>query len=81
LTVKDFVADLKSDVMIYSYGDEDSNFVVELTYTYNVGSYDLGNDFHSITVLSSEVLARAEKNKEVWNLTTDETTGKFKTCW
>jgi len=27
------------------YGAEDSHFVLELTYNYGVGSYQLGNDF------------------------------------
>ena len=27
------------------YGPEDSHFVVELTYNYNISSYKLGNDF------------------------------------
>ena len=27
------------------YGDEDSHFVVELTYNYGIGSYKLGNNF------------------------------------
>jgi len=27
------------------YGAEDSHFVLELTYNYGIGSYQLGNDF------------------------------------
>ena len=27
------------------YGAEDSHFVLELTYNYGIGSYELGNDF------------------------------------
>ena len=27
------------------YGPEDSHFVVELTYNYNISSYKLGNDY------------------------------------
>ena len=27
------------------YGPEDSHFVVELTYNYNISNYKLGNDF------------------------------------
>ena len=41
------------------YGAEDSHFVVELTYNYNISSYKLGNDFQGITIQSSEVLKRA----------------------
>jgi len=41
------------------YGPEDSHFVVELTYNYNISSYKLGNDFQGITIQSSECLKRA----------------------
>jgi len=41
------------------YGPEDSHFVVELTYNYNISSYKRGNDFRGLTIQSSEVLARA----------------------
>ena len=37
------------------YGPEDSHFVVELTYNYNISSYKLGNDFQvnvSCTIVS-----------------------------
>lgn len=43
------------------YGIEDTHFVVELTYNYNVNSYDLGNDFLGLTIRSSEALANAKK--------------------
>ena len=36
------------------YGPEDSHFVVELTYNYNISSYKLGNDFQ---VRNSAVLS------------------------
>jgi len=42
------------------YGPEDSHFVVELTYNYNIGQYKLGNDFQGITIQSREALARAK---------------------
>ena len=42
------------------YGPEDSHFVVELTYNYNISSYKLGNDFQGITIQSSECLERAK---------------------
>jgi len=32
------------------YGAEDTNFVVELTYNYTIGSYKLGNDFQGLTI-------------------------------
>lgn len=43
------------------YGPEDSHFVVELTYNYNISQYKLGNDFQGITIQSSESLARARQ--------------------
>lgn len=43
------------------YGSEDSHFVVELTYNYNISQYKLGNDFQGITVQSSESLTRARQ--------------------
>lgn len=42
------------------YGPEDTHFVVELTYNYNVNSYDRGNDFQGITIRSREAIARAK---------------------
>ena len=33
------------------YGPEDSHFVVELTYNYNISNYKLGNDFQVMTRL------------------------------
>jgi len=43
------------------YGPEDTHFVVELTYNYNINQYKLGNDFQGITIQSSECLDRARK--------------------
>jgi len=43
------------------YGPEDTHFVVELTYNYNISSYKLGNDFQGITIQSREALARAKQ--------------------
>ncbi|XP_047098946.1 LOW QUALITY PROTEIN: glyoxalase domain-containing protein 4 [Schistocerca piceifrons] len=42
------------------YGPEDTHFVVELTYNYNVHSYEKGNDFIGITVRSKEAIERAK---------------------
>lgn len=44
------------------YGIEDTHFVVELTYNYNVNSYNLGNDFLGLTIKSSEAIANAKKH-------------------
>jgi len=52
------------------YGAEDTHFVVELTYNYNISSYKLGNDFQGITIQSSECLERAEKAG--WPVKTEE---------
>lgn len=43
------------------YGPEDTHFVVELTYNYNISNYKLGNDFQGITIQSRETLARARQ--------------------
>lgn len=44
---------------------------------FSVGSYKLGNDFKSLTVKSSDSLARAEANPELWKLQTDATGQKY----
>jgi hypothetical protein len=41
------------------YGPEDTHFVVELTYNYNVTSYEKGNDFLGLTIRSKEAVERA----------------------
>ncbi|KAL1491522.1 hypothetical protein ABEB36_012106 [Hypothenemus hampei] len=43
------------------YGDEDENFVIELTYNYGVNHYEKGNDFLSITIQDGEILKRARE--------------------
>ncbi|KAK3084272.1 hypothetical protein FSP39_010907 [Pinctada imbricata] len=43
------------------YGPEDNHFVVELTYNYGVGTYQLGNDFRGITISSPSAVANANK--------------------
>lgn len=37
------------------YGSEDDNFVLELTYNYEIGSYKLGNDFFGLFIDSDAV--------------------------
>ncbi|KAJ9590658.1 hypothetical protein L9F63_016329 [Diploptera punctata] len=44
------------------YGPEDSHFVVELTYNYNVHSYESGNDFLGFIIKSSEAIERAKSH-------------------
>lgn len=43
--------------MFSGYGSEDSHFVVELTYNYNIKKYDVGNDFNRIVIKSNEAYA------------------------
>ncbi|XP_066247720.1 glyoxalase domain-containing protein 4 [Euwallacea similis] len=43
------------------YGNEDENFVIELTYNYGIHSYDKGNDFLGITIQNGEILKNAKK--------------------
>ncbi|VDP17845.1 unnamed protein product [Heligmosomoides polygyrus] len=45
------------------YGCEDENFVLELTYNYEIGSYRLGNDYMGIFIESDE-LHKALEGKE-----------------
>lgn len=42
------------------YADEDTSFVLELTYNYGVASYELGNDFAGMLVRASKVYAAAK---------------------
>lgn len=56
------------------YGDESSHFVVELTYNYGVKSYDLGNDFHGITIQSKETVERIKTENYPFTLNGD---GKY----
>ena len=43
------------------YGIEDTHFVMELTYNYNVESYELGNDYLGIVIASNIAIANAKK--------------------
>ena len=38
------------------YGDESTNFTIELTYNYGVKSYNLGNEFGGVTIKSKDVI-------------------------
>ncbi|XP_022344763.2 glyoxalase domain-containing protein 4-like [Crassostrea virginica] len=44
------------------FGPEDNHFVVELTYNYGIGTYQMGNDFKGITIQSPNILANAKQN-------------------
>lgn len=43
------------------YGIEDSHFVMELTYNYNVHSYELGNDYLGTIIASNTAISNAKK--------------------
>jgi lactoylglutathione lyase len=57
------------------YGDEDEHFVIELTYNYGIGSYELGNDYHGIWIVSKSAADKAKKaskeNKDGFAVVTD----------
>ncbi|CAF0919181.1 unnamed protein product [Didymodactylos carnosus] len=42
------------------YGNEDLNFAFELNYNYEVKGYEMGNDFHSLTIKSKQAVANAK---------------------
>lgn len=44
------------------YGNEDENFVCELTYNYGIGKYALGNDFQGFHVCSSKAVANCKSS-------------------
>lgn len=46
------------------YGDESSNFVVELTYNYGIREYDHGNDFNFLKIDSSDAVKRIKEQSE-----------------
>jgi lactoylglutathione lyase len=43
------------------YGNEDTNFTVELTYNYGVKSYKLGNEFGGVAIKSKDIIENAKK--------------------
>ena len=47
------------------YADEDSSFVLELTYNYGVKTYDVGNDFKSITIKSKTAFKAASRVRDM----------------
>ncbi|XP_071944056.1 glyoxalase domain-containing protein 4-like [Antedon mediterranea] len=53
--------DSKWSKSMIGYGDEDSHFVIELTYNYGIKSYEIGNDFQGITIESSKAIENAKK--------------------
>jgi len=53
------------------YGPEDNHFVIEVTYNYNVGSYQLGNDFEGIHIHSRSVFQKAKESKHPFTAVAD----------
>jgi hypothetical protein len=47
---------------MFGYGPESTHFTMELTYNYGIKSYELGNEFHGVTIKSKDVIERAIKN-------------------
>jgi len=43
------------------YGPEDDHFVLELSYNYGVGRYEMGNDFNSIVIHSKSAFANIKR--------------------
>ncbi|TNN12148.1 Glyoxalase domain-containing protein isoform 1 [Schistosoma japonicum] len=52
------------------YGPEDNHFVIELTYNYGVGAYQLGNDFQYIRIHNKEAYSRIINGS--WPITSEE---------
>ena len=53
------------------YGDEDNNFVLELTYNYGIRAYERGNDFHYVKVLSNKAVQNIKQNEYPSKLNSD----------
>ncbi len=53
------------------YGDENNNFVLELTYNYGIRSYERGNDFNYIKVLSNKAIENIKTRNYSHQLTND----------
>jgi lactoylglutathione lyase len=51
----------KYSLAFVGYGDESSDAVLELTYNYGVGSYDLGTAFGHIAIAVDDAYAACEK--------------------
>lgn len=53
------------------YGDEDNNFVCELTYNYGIGKYAMGNDFLGLHVESNKAVESCKSSKYKSEATSD----------
>ncbi|KAJ1354189.1 hypothetical protein KIN20_011037 [Parelaphostrongylus tenuis] len=54
------------------YGGEDENFVFELTYNYEIGSYRLGNDFMGVFIESDNIYKAVESCKDAKKLSSQK---------
>lgn len=48
---------------MFGYGDEDNNFVVELTYNYGIKEYKHGNDYNYLEINSNSVFNHIKEQK------------------
>lgn len=49
------------------YGPEDSNFILELTFNYDVKSYDVGNDYAGIVIESTKLFEKLKSEGKLLN--------------
>lgn len=50
------------------YGNEDENFVIELTYNYEIGSYRLGNDLMGVFIQSDDIYNAIQRRNDAKKL-------------
>jgi catechol 2,3-dioxygenase-like lactoylglutathione lyase family enzyme len=50
------------------YGDEDNNFVVELTYNYGIRNYPMGNDYNYLKINSNRVIENIKQKNYPFEL-------------
>ena len=50
------------------YGDEDNNFVIELTYNYGIRSYERGNDYNFIQIRSNQAISNIKERNYPFKL-------------
>lgn len=49
------------------YGPEDTNFILELTFNYDVSSYEIGNDYAGIVVESTKLFEKLKSEGKLLN--------------
>lgn len=55
------------------YGDESTNFTIELTYNYGVKAYKWGNEFGGVTIKSSDVVKKIKSENYPFEKESDGT--------